>query len=558
MNKKKPVVFYTIDCRPNVVILVLSTQNGKNIVAVGPKRIADVYTKLTAKYSQNICWVGFNNRHYAHHLLLDCVKHQSVEHAYRVSQGIITGPNRLVQTTDDIIDLMDFLHGRERVSLDELAHRLEFENIDPIPKTYDKPITKEECLSLIKHNLNYKHKVIKKLWETLSPTIQSYYNLKGLFDCENSVYVGDVPEQILYNALPIIEKPETKISFGDHKLEITAGARIVLEHMLDGEVNVELAFPLFDVKLGYGGLHAAVKGLYKNVYSYDVNAYYPNIIVQNKLGSKTYRSVLKSILDRRKAAQKNGDDSEKSFKLLANIITGKLRDKYSGAHLYNPSVGVSMCLLGQFYLIDLMEKCSNTSIIYVNTDEIITSEPISEDIISEWMHRTGFELKRKTFTKLAIESVNSLVGIYEDGRIKRTGSFSRPIISKNVPAQIIQKLVVNKLFFNKGFAETLEESTKLYDFLFLVKRNQPFKTNALLLNGVATDESFLRGFLSNEGPILTRRTPSREAEVFKNDRFCLVTTQTTFSEVHHRIKYHAYIERANKILKRLGIQPETI
>jgi len=158
----------------------------------------------------------------------------------------------------------------------------------------------------------------------------------------------------------------------------TSGA-VAMPEWLKAE-RIELAGVRY--QMGIGGLHSVEKSQHieKNddylLFELDVAAFYPNIILQQKLAPKSlgepFLKVYESIVNRRIAAKRKGDKvADATLKIAINGSFGKLGSKYSA--LYSPDLLIQTTITGQLALLMLIERmeAAGISVKSANTDGIV-------------------------------------------------------------------------------------------------------------------------------------------------------------------------------------------
>lgn len=205
--------------------------------------------------------------------------------------------------------------------------------------------------------------------------------------------------------------------------------------------------------VGIGGIHSNEKSVRHVtdeeyiVREYDVAAYYPFIILNNKLAPKhlgtpflkIYRNIVNLRLDAKAKASKykregdlekhaHYDAINESLKITINGSFGKLGSKWSC--LYAPDLMMQVTITGQLSLLMLIERLENAGIgvISANTDGIVVKMPrslesVAEDIVLEWEIDTGYTLEPNDYVSLNSRDVNNYVGITSKGS-KGKGAFA--------------------------------------------------------------------------------------------------------------------------------------
>lgn len=202
-----------------------------------------------------------------------------------------------------------------------------------------------------------------------------------------------------------------------------------------------------EYKIGIGGLHSCEKssaheaGKYK-LKDYDVAAFYPRIILNNKLFPKNlgkpFLLIFESIVNRRIKAKKAGDTVvNESLKITINGTFGKLGSKWS--FLYAPDLMLQVTITGQLSLLMLVERLelAGVQVVSGNTDGIVTKilpeqEQMVLDIISDWEFDTDYEMEETEYLGVYSRDVNNYIAVKKSGGTKGKGAFADPREKANI------------------------------------------------------------------------------------------------------------------------------
>lgn len=191
--------------------------------------------------------------------------------------------------------------------------------------------------------------------------------------------------------------------------------------------------------IGMGGLHstekksAHVSGKYK-IKEYDVAAFYPRIILNNKLFPKHlgehFLDIYEGIVNRRLKAKAEGDKvTNESLKITINGSFGKFGSKYS--ILFSPDLVLQVTVTGQLTLLMLIERLelAGVSVVSGNTDGIVLKllpeqEDLADEIVADWEFDTDYEMEMTEYSGLYSRDVNNYIAIKPDGSIKGKGAYA--------------------------------------------------------------------------------------------------------------------------------------
>jgi len=557
---------YDIEIYPDRFMLGLKWK-GKNIIYDKLEDIRKV-PFLDKKYK----FVGFNNRRYDQPILDKLNQGYNKDKLYKLSKSIISGEDA-ISWNDNIIDLLEICPKSNKCSLKEFGHRMGYKTLANLPYPYDKPLSEEEWEEVKKYNIHDLN-ITEMLWEKLKPEYDARQSLKVFFDIKTEFggapnlaakcILSKLSEESVSEEFKLIKKNNLVLNdntqnlynktFDFHLTDYLKGKKPELMEIVD-EKNIKRAtkYTINDVKIkiGIGGLHGdTIPGVYHNVYDYDVTSYYPSIILNCKLGSEKFRDIYEWIYNKRLEFKKEGSRYSNTLKLILNSFFGKTLDKYSKEQIYAPNIGLSICFLGQFYLIDLLEKCGDNNCLSANTDGIVCKNEIDYPIIKEWENRTGFKLNKTKYKTFIMRGCNSYYAETSEGLIKRKKDFLEPIWKNTVKFPIIQKTVIDNITKGKSIEQSIKNEKDIYNFTHFVKS---IKNGKLLLNGESLDDPKIRYYVSTDGSVLERQTPKQRARIIADSKINLIMDL----EWREDINYDWYIEQCYRLRKRLKINDPT-
>jgi hypothetical protein len=202
------------------------------------------------------------------------------------------------------------------------------------------------------------------------------------------------------------------------------------------KLNIEIAGVPHTI--AWGGLHGArecyleERTEIRRISSRDVTSYYPSLMIVNGYMSRNVPDPdeFKRVYERRLAAKKAGDKATAdALKLVLNTTFGAMNNTYN--KLYDPRMALAVCVSGQLYLIDLIEKLEEVPtfrLIQSNTDGLIISydaehEAEIDTAIDEWSRRTGFGMEATDVEKIVQKDVNNYVLRTTGGDVKVKGPY---------------------------------------------------------------------------------------------------------------------------------------
>lgn len=387
--------------------------------------------------NQKALFIGFNNKAYDNIIFKGILS--KVDPA-EITRMIIGGKQRyLVQKVLGIkefkLTTMDLMQDILGMSLKEaegyMCMSIEESDVD---FEIDRPLTKEEIEKTIfycKHDVD----ATEKLLEKRSGYIKSKLNLVKMFnlnpsnlEATNAKLCATVLEatrkshddELMYD-LPnelVLNKQEYK----DILKLYTNGP---LDYTKKIKVDVGGVTHLF----AYGGLHGAIENFfYKGeMWQIDAASYYPTLMIQYNYMSRNLKNPrkFKEIYDDRIAAKKTNKPKADALKLMINTAYGAMKSEYND--MYDAKMANQVCITGQLFLTDLIEKIEPyCKLVQSNTDGILII-PYDKDKILEEVHkveertRVNFEIDK--CSGVWQKDVNNYIMSFEDGHVKTKGAY---------------------------------------------------------------------------------------------------------------------------------------
>jgi hypothetical protein len=242
---------------------------------------------------------------------------------------------------------------------------------------------------------------------------------------------------------------------------------------------------------GIGGLHSEADKAERfigQIWDIDAGALYPSIMIEYGL---TPRSVpdpeaFKKLKARRMNLKKKKDPMADALKIVLNSTFGATKNKYSA--LYDPYVGLSVCVVGQLLLVDLLERMEPyvETLIQSNTDGlylILKDKAGADKAVAEFEKRTGMSMEWGEFRFMYQANVNNYVAQAADGSIKMKGGMFRSAhASVQSPAQ--------KVCTARALGEQIDLSQfTLNEFAISCTRDK--NSRGFLVNGVEIEDEYL-------------------------------------------------------------------
>jgi len=275
--------------------------------------------------------------------------------------------------------------------------------------------------------------------------------------------------RVLLDALDVVES---------NPMEINESGRTVMPKALS-QLKINIGKSSYN--MGIGGLHSTEKTAFHLaddrtlIYDWDVDSYYPNIILNCNLYPKSigvdfltvYRKLVTERLEAKAAGNKSKSDS---FKIVVNGSFGKLGSPYSV--FYSPELMIQVTITGQLLLLMLIEslELSGISVVSGNTDGVVCicpreKESLMKNIISDWEEKTRFKMSSAKYLGIYSRDVNNYIAIKENGEVKTKGIFSGASLSKNSENEICNDAMIEYLKYGTPFKETIQSCTDIRKFI---------------------------------------------------------------------------------------------
>lgn len=498
-------------------------------------------------------FAGYNVRDYDQHILRANLLDYSPELIKEVNDVIITSDspievynyfsNRGARWTDipPLIDLFPDIVNKPSLKMLEGFMGMSIEECS-VPWDIDRPLTKSEIEEVFEYCIQDVRATLK-LWELRQDYIQSKARLCDLFgvdpldelkhpmarvaadllQAEKREYPNE--DYVFPEHLNVDNLPDCVFHFADN-LDRDEGL-ITTKNTKGNPHTVLFDFYGCATTVGVGGIHSAVghlehvrvktgknKGKFKEtigitepyhekatkdrvILIQDIGAYYPNTIVKCGYMSRGVPDEMKEMyaecIKQKDIAKANGDKlSEAAYKRFINIISGTYRSK--GNKLGDAMQGISLCVTGQLYMLDLIEQMHQESksvkLIQINTDGWIISVDrnelhIIENIVSKFKALTNYKVDSDLIDEIWQRDVNCYVVRFADGSIKVKqkpvgGYYGK---EKNWVARgfaysntIIDKAIVDFLVNDIPIKETIDNETDLSRFQIIVQaKKQSYK-----------------------------------------------------------------------------------
>jgi hypothetical protein len=327
--------------------------------------------------------------------------------------------------------------------------------------------------------------------------------------------------------------------------------------------------------IAWGGLHGALecyserKTDTRKVMHIDVTSYYPSLMIVNDYMSRSVPDPdeYRRVYEKRIAAKKSGDKAvADALKLVLNTTYGAMKNKYNA--LYDPRMANAVCISGQLYLIDLIEKLEDVAtfkLIQSNTDGLIVSydtdhEPEVKSIVSEWEQRTGFKMGMDEIEAIYQKDVNNYVLREVNGSIDVKGGYVSNYEGgdfQNKSLVIVARAIVANLLDGIPTEETINDCDDMEQFQIIAKAGSTY--NKVVWMGAAGEievQNVNRVYASDNkasGTLYKIKFPKKEGDSERRDKIanlpdhCFIANRKGY--LIGMVDKQFYIDMAEKRIK---------
>lgn len=262
-----------------------------------------------------------------------------------------------------------------------------------------------------------------------------------------------------------------------------------LDFFYSGHWNYEskLEIMVADVLHTYaaGGLHGAVPKYIGegNLWHVDVTSYYPSLMLRypDYCWSRTGADLdkFREMVANRVRWKAEGNPLANAVKPLINGMYGAMKDPFNP--MYDPRQANHICIFGQLYLTDLIERIEDSGCARVcnsNTDGLIVSAQNSDRlraVCHEWEERVGVRLEFDELQKVVQRDVNNYIAAFKNGKIETKGASVKASSSLDNDLAIVNKSVTNFLLTGTPICDTIYSEQSLVSFQRIVKLSNKYR-----------------------------------------------------------------------------------
>ena len=257
-------------------------------------------------------------------------------------------------------------------------------------------------------------------------------------------------------------------------------------HRDDASLTITIAG--LEHTVAWGGVHAGLPkttiacGDHELMFDADVGQLYPNIMRVYKLLSRAARKpeMLDFVLDTSMRLKSEGKKKEREpYKRQCNIFYGAMGDPFNP--LYDPLHRKLVCVFGQVFLIDLIDKIEDiVTLINSNTDGIFFKVDKKNEVelkrrVSDWEKRTQLCMEYSGFTKFISKDVNNYLAVTTNGKIHAKGAYVKDLNDLDYDMAIVNESLRNYMIFGTPVDVTVNACTDLRKFQKVVKLSNKYK-----------------------------------------------------------------------------------
>ena len=178
-----------------------------------------------------------------------------------------------------------------------------------------------------------------------------------------------------------------------------------------------------------GGAHSVnERAVFKgDIWDIDVGGMYPSIMALFNLCSRTMDAKKYNEVRLARMAMSKSDWRRNVYKKALNSTYGGMLDPFST--LFDPAKGRQVCVLGQLFIVDLLEKLEPyTQLIQTNTDGVYVMPTSPENAVhakaevEAFERRTGLVMEIDHYVAMYQRDVNNYIAVRADGAEKIKGS----------------------------------------------------------------------------------------------------------------------------------------
>ena len=556
-----------------LVVAIDPVLKKEHIIINDKSRLESLYKE----YKKDI-WVGFNCRNYDQYIL----------------KGILCGfdPKRI---NDWII-----VKGRKGWEFSSMFNKLPLIFFDVMPNPPVSLKTLEGFMGCNIHETSVPFDIDRKLTEQeiqetidycrddVTKTINVFLKRKGEFDAQMDLlkefnlplsYLGKTQAQlaaVILDAKKVRFKDDWEIRLPNNVQlgKYSAVADWFLDkanHRDDAELKIIIAG--LEHTIAWGGIHAGISketivcGNDEVIFDIDVGQLYPNLMrIYNLLSRAARKPELAWLcLDKSMYWKAQGNKKKREpYKRQCNIFYGAEGDPFNP--LYDPLHRKLVCVFGQVFLIDLIDKIEDIVLmINSNTDGLFfkikkSLIPELKRRVGEWEKRTKLEMEYAEYSKFISKDVNNYLAVKVNGDIHAKGAYVKDLNDLDYDLPIVNESLKNFMIFGTPVESTINMCTDFRKFQKIVKLSNKYRW-VEHENGCTTTKLVNKAYRifasrdNNDGRLM-KCDGVRNPAKFGNtpDKCFIFTDDLTGVAIPDKLDRQWYIDLAYKRLNDFGVR----
>ncbi|WP_097026152.1 DNA polymerase domain-containing protein [Clostridium peptidivorans] len=560
------MLFYDFEVfRYNWLVVIMDTDTKKyNVCIDNPNGLKKFY-----EAHKDDIWVGYNSRSYDQYILkailLDLDPWELNNHIIQAQQPAWMFSRDFNKFQLYNFDIMtDVTKGLKQLE-GYMGNNIKESDV---AFNIDRPLNSDEIVETVK----YCKSDVENTMEVFMQRIEEFNSQMSLIKAFNLniKYISMTKPQlsaIILGARKKRHQDEFEITIPDN-LKVDKYSYVVdwYKNRLNRDYKSSLKCDVAGVPhiFAWGGLHGAKEkyygeGIFLNC---DVASLYPSLMIEYNYVSRNVsdRNKFREIRDTRLKLKKAKNPMQLPYKLVLNSTYGAMKDKNN--NLYDPLMANNVCVAGQLFLLDLIEKLENhCELIQSNTDGLFLKVRREKDIdkikaiAAEWEQRTRLQLEWETFSKIYQKDVNNYIVVHEDNSYKSKGAYVKKLEQLDYDLPIVN-IALREYFVNGTSVETtVNNCNKLIEFQKVVKITSKYK--GITYNSEPIPEKCIRVFASrslSDGPVMKINSKDKPEKIANTPGRCFIENgDMKEKRISRKLDKQWYIDVAKKRLEDFGI-----
>lgn len=564
--------FFDFECFSHdwLVVIINPFTEEKTVIVNDKAKLIDYYHKA----SKDV-WVGYNSRNYDQWIMKAILCGFNPK---EVSDWIVVKKRKGYEFSSllQAFPLFNYDCMHKMYSLKQLEAFMGNDIRETtVPFDIDRKLTPAELDEVIKYCTHDVEQTI----EVFLKTIDKYHSQVALLNTFKLPFnnIGKTQAQlsaIILGAIPVETNDEWDIRVPNNlklgKYQYIADW-FLNKRNHDSDVSLTTNVCGVEHIVAWGGLHGAL-----SQYEYtckedeillmaDVDQLYPTIMIVYKLLSRAVREPerFSNILDTSLRLKHEKKKKERQpYKDVCNITYGAMGDKYNA--MYDPLHRTLVCVYGQLFVIDLLEKLEPyITLVQSNTDGILVKIKekdfdLIDDITYEWEQRTGLHMSFDLYERVIQKDVNNYIAVDFDDKYKSKGAYVKELNDLDNDLPIVNKAMKEYILHNVPVERTIYECNELKAFQKVFKVSNKYE-HAVHNGNVLTDKTF-RVFASTKqydsflGKVKIEDGKGKIEQFANSPTHCFIHNESVNGlTVPGHLNKAWYVDLAKKRLEQFGV-----